>query len=74
MSTALAQGQFVIMMALLTHYIDRFDILIVPGGGTDKVLKSNEEPIALIEEFVEKQQTDPSRERTLMSICTGSLL
>jgi len=56
---------------VLSH---RFDILIVPGGGTDKVLKSDEEPIALIEEFVEKQQTDPSRERTLMSICTGSLL
>ena len=62
-------------LASLTLYAPhRFDILIVPGGGTDKVLKSNEEPIALIEEFVEKQQTDPSRERTLMSICTGSLL
>lgn len=53
--------------------IDEYDILIVPGGKTEDVLKVHDEPIPIIEEFIEQQQSDASRERTLMSVCTGSL-
>jgi len=56
----------------INHY--RFDVLVIPGGGSDPVLEGNLEPIPLIETFVEHQQANPARERTLMSICTGSLL
>lgn len=52
-----------------------FDVLIVPGGGTDKVLEGGgTEPMALIKAFSALQKKDPSKERTLMSVCTGSLL
>jgi len=50
-----------------------YDVLIIPGGGTDNLLKSNAEPIGLIKAFAQLQQSDPSRERTLLTICTGSL-
>jgi hypothetical protein len=52
-----------------------YDVLIVPGGnGIDEVIKKESEPIKLIKAFCNLQQTDPSKERTLMSIGTGSLL
>jgi len=52
-----------------------FDILVVPGGSVDPVLKAAaESPVQkLIQKFVELQEGDPSKERTLMSVCTGSL-
>ncbi|KAK3943887.1 protein DJ-1 [Diplogelasinospora grovesii] len=50
-----------------------FDVLIVVGGGTDEVLKQKAEPLDLITAYSKIQQDDPTRERTLMSICTGSL-
>ncbi|KAI9666398.1 MAG: hypothetical protein M1821_004334 [Bathelium mastoideum] len=53
--------------------IEDYDILVVPGGSTDAVLKTNAEPISLIQAFAEMQKKDPSKERTLMSVCTGSL-
>lgn len=53
--------------------LSEFDVLVVPGGSTEPVLKSNSEPIALIKAFGEQQTKDPSRERTLLSICTGAL-
>jgi putative intracellular protease/amidase len=52
-----------------------YDVLIIPGGkGTDDLLKQSVEPIQLIKDFAKLQQTDPSKERTLMSIGTGSLI
>ena len=55
----------------LTYY----DVLILPGGrGVDKILKDNSEPISLLQAYAKLQQTDPSKERTLMSIGTGSLI
>ena len=53
--------------------LDEFDVLIVPGGSTDPILDANAEPIHLIKKFTELQEKDPSKERTLMSVCTGSL-
>ncbi|KAK3688498.1 class I glutamine amidotransferase-like protein [Podospora appendiculata] len=50
-----------------------FDVVVVVGGGTDPVLKEKAEPHNLINAFSEIQKGDPSRERTLLSICTGSL-
>ena len=38
------------------------------------MLKEESEPLKLIKAFANLQQTDPSKERTLMSIGTGSLL
>lgn len=49
-----------------------YDVLIVIGGGTDEVIKTKAEPLSLISAFAEAQTTDPTRERTLMSVCTGS--
>ena len=53
--------------------IEDYDILMVPGGNTPEVLKANAEPIPLIKAFADMQKRDPSKERTLMSVCTGSL-
>ena len=47
---------------------------MVPGGNVDNILKDSAEPIELIKAFAELQQSDPTRERTLFSVCTGSLL
>ncbi|KAK5660246.1 hypothetical protein OQA88_12784 [Cercophora sp. LCS_1] len=51
-----------------------FDVLVVLGGNVEQVLKEKAEPLDLITAFSEIQKEDPSRERTLLSICTGSLL
>jgi len=56
-----------------TEDIEKWDILVVPGGTIDTVLKDNAEPISLIKDFAEQQRKDPSKERTLFSVCTGSL-
>lgn len=49
------------------------DVLVVPGGSTAEILKSSAEPIGLIKAFGELQKNNPERERTLLSVCTGSL-
>ncbi|KAI1402146.1 class I glutamine amidotransferase-like protein [Hypoxylon fuscum] len=54
--------------------LNDFDVLIIVGGGVDTILKEKSEPLPLIEAFAELQRTDYTRERTLMSICTGSLI
>ncbi len=54
--------------------LDEIDVLIVPGGSVSEVIKRNAEPLSLIKAFTELQKKDPSRERTLFSVCTGSLL
>lgn len=56
-----------------TDRIDEFDVLIVTGGSSDKVLDGKLEPIPLILAFCELQEKDPSKERTLFTVCTGSL-
>ena len=38
------------------------------------MLKKETEPVKLVQDFAKLQQTDPSKERTLMSIGTGSLV
>ncbi|KXX74130.1 Protein DJ-1 [Madurella mycetomatis] len=53
--------------------LDDFDVLVVLGGNSDEVLKEKAEPLDLISAFSELQKNDPSRERTLLSICTGAL-
>jgi len=53
-----------------------FDVLVIPGGGTEPILRNTgdeAEPMALIKAFAKVQEGDPSRERTLLTICTGSL-
>jgi len=54
--------------------LDDYDVLIILGGNVNEVIKNKAEPLDLITAFAEVQQKDPSRERTLMSICTGSLM
>src|SRR3954469_289725 len=45
-----------------------YDILIIPGGGTDAVLKNKSEPLGLIKAFPDLQKKYPDKERTLLSI------
>jgi hypothetical protein len=54
-------------------HLTSIDLLVVPGGGTDAILKSKSQPIPLIKQFSEVQKKQPNRERTLMSVCTGSM-
>ncbi|KAI1409658.1 class I glutamine amidotransferase-like protein [Hypoxylon sp. FL1857] len=53
--------------------LNDFDVLIVVGGNHDAILKERSEPIPIIEAFAELQRNDYTRERTLMSVCTGSI-
>ncbi|KAF2971095.1 hypothetical protein GQX73_g2429 [Xylaria multiplex] len=53
--------------------LSEFDVLIVVGGNSEGVLKGKTEPLSIISAFAELQKSDSSRERTLMSVCTGSL-
>ena len=55
-----------------------FDVLVIPGGpGVHKIYKAEDpdtQPMGLIKAFAELQKEDPSKERTLLSVCTGSLI
>jgi hypothetical protein len=53
--------------------LPQYDILIIPGGGSDQILKTKSEPLGIIKAFSDLQKKDPTKERTLLSICTGSL-
>jgi len=53
--------------------LSEFDIVIIPGGGADEVLKNKSEPLGLIKAYSDLQKKDPKKERTLLSICTGSM-
>ena len=55
--------------------LPEIDVLVIPGGGTDAILsaKGKAQPIPLIKQFAELQKRNPNRERTLMSVCTGSM-
>lgn len=48
-------------------------VLILNLVGTEKTLKAKGQPLTMIKAFAELQKKNPSRERSLMSICTGSL-
>lgn len=52
--------------------LDDYDVLIIPGGGHQPVVEANAEPIHLVKAYADLQIKDPSKERTLMSICTGA--
>lgn len=55
--------------------LNDYDVLIIPGGsGIHEVLQKDGDPVKLIKAFADLQQKDPSKERTLMSIGTGSLV
>ncbi|KFY87983.1 hypothetical protein V500_06661 [Pseudogymnoascus sp. VKM F-4518 (FW-2643)] len=51
-----------------------FDILIVPGGDFETVIKTKAQPLQIIKAFSDIQQKYPDKERTLMAIGTASLL
>lgn len=53
--------------------LDDFDVLVIVGGNSDSILKQKAEPLDLIIAYSELQKNDPTRERTLLSVCTGSL-
>ena len=61
--------------------LNDFDVMVILGGNSEATLKASGqmavkegvEPFALIKAFAELQENDTSRERTLMSVCTGSL-
>lgn len=50
-----------------------FDVLVVAGGGFDEIIKENAEPLSLIRAFADLQEHNASRERTILSVDTGSL-
>ena len=58
--------------------LKEYDVLIVPGGPqVEEIVKKGDldsQPFKLILAFAKLQETDPSKERTLVSIGTGSLM
>lgn len=50
-----------------------FDILVIPGGGSQGVLQGKTEPLDLIKAFAALPKKQDGSIRTLMSVCTGSL-
>ncbi|PHH64598.1 hypothetical protein CDD81_4209 [Ophiocordyceps australis] len=54
--------------------LEEFDVLVILGGNTEQVIDKELEPLGLINNFAELQKKDPARERTVLSICTGSIL
>lgn len=55
--------------------LEDFDVIIVPGGeGVFEILKNNSEPLNLLSKYVELQEKNPAKERTILAIDTGSLL
>jgi transcriptional regulator GlxA family with amidase domain len=55
--------------------LEEFDILIVVGGSTDAIVnsKADVQPIPIVKKYAALQTKDPSKERTLFSVCTGAL-
>lgn len=54
--------------------LEDFDVLVILGGNVNEILENEQEPLGLINNFAEIQKRDPARERTVLSVCTGSLL
>jgi len=55
--------------------LNDFDMLVVLGGNSASVLEQSQDaaPLPLIKAYAALQEKDPSRERTLFSVCTGAL-
>jgi len=53
--------------------LEDFDVLVILGGNSAEILKTEEQPAGLICDFSELQKKDPGRERTILSVCTGAL-
>jgi transcriptional regulator GlxA family with amidase domain len=53
--------------------LEEFDVLVIPGGNTEKILKNKSEPLGIIQAFSDIQKKHPEKERTVLSICTGSM-
>ncbi|KAH7312106.1 class I glutamine amidotransferase-like protein [Rhexocercosporidium sp. MPI-PUGE-AT-0058] len=53
--------------------LSSFDILVIPGGGSEGVLPGNTEPIHLIKAFAELPKKSDGGVRTILSVCTGAL-
>lgn len=53
--------------------LGEFDVVLVLGGGSKEILKEKAEPLPLIAAYSAIQKADPTKERTLMSVGTGSL-
>jgi len=53
--------------------LDNYDVLVILGGNSASILEKKAQPLDLISAFAKLQQDDPSKERTLLSVCTGSL-
>lgn len=53
--------------------LSSYDILLIPGGSTEPILKKKSEPLGIIRAFSDLQKKDPQKERTLFSVCTGAL-
>jgi hypothetical protein len=51
-----------------------WDVVVVLGGGIQGILDKGAQPLQFINDYADLQKSDPGHERTLMSICTGSLL
>ncbi|PSN70418.1 class I glutamine amidotransferase-like protein [Corynespora cassiicola Philippines] len=55
--------------------LEDFDVIIVPGGeGVFDVLKNKTEPLNLLTKYVELQEKNPAKERTVLAIDVGALL
>ncbi|KAF2255054.1 class I glutamine amidotransferase-like protein [Trematosphaeria pertusa] len=55
--------------------IEDFDVVIVPGGeGVFEVIKNKLEPLNFLSKYVELQEKNPAKERTILAIDIGSLL
>lgn len=50
-----------------------FDVLVVAGGNWEHVTKNKEEPLGLIRAFADLQEHNAAKERTILSVDTGSL-
>lgn len=53
--------------------LNDFDVMVLVGGDMENILDNKLEPLHLIDAYHELQKQDSQRERTLLSICTGSL-
>ncbi|KAF2110501.1 class I glutamine amidotransferase-like protein [Lophiotrema nucula] len=55
--------------------IEDFDVVIVPGGdGVLDVLKNKSEPLKFLKSYVDLQEKNPERERTVLAVSSGSLI
>lgn len=53
--------------------LKEYDVLVVSGGNAEEIIKNKAEPLGLIRAFADLQEHNSSRERTILSVDTGSL-